>query len=213
MERVCENTTSADFRQNKLSNYIPVIRSGDWSDIGGRQYMEDAHVCIPDLAKNFGFPSLNTEVVSFYGVTTTGLPTPFYLFPFFRITQYNADAHNTHTHPYEYTYANPTSMSTSEGPSTDRSRDSRSHHWHLVVDGNVGYHLTHNAGKSRNKSRKRCEHQDLNPVGSVPLDCPTIGLQAHSPFYLFSSLSDKIVSPHMQIYMQSMLLVYSDYIH
>ncbi|XP_066373308.1 probable protein phosphatase 2C 27 [Miscanthus floridulus] len=68
MERVCENTTSADFRQ-KLSNFVPVIRSGDWSDIGGRQYMEDTHVCIPDLAKNFGFPSLDNEVVSFYGVS------------------------------------------------------------------------------------------------------------------------------------------------
>jgi DMSO/TMAO reductase YedYZ molybdopterin-dependent catalytic subunit len=61
----------------------------------------------------------------------------------------------THTHPYEYMYANPTLMS------TDRSRDSQSHHWRLVVDGNVAYHLTHNAGKSW-KSRKRCENQDLN---------------------------------------------------
>ncbi|XP_062228226.1 probable protein phosphatase 2C 54 [Phragmites australis] len=68
MERVCENTIAADFKQNKLSNFVPVIRSGEWSDIGGRQYMEDAHVCIPDLAKNFGFPSLDNEVVSFYGV-------------------------------------------------------------------------------------------------------------------------------------------------
>jgi hypothetical protein len=71
----------------------------------------------------------------------------------------------THTHPYEYTYAKPTPMSTSEGLSTDRSEDSRSHHWHLVVDGNVAFHLTHNTGKSGNKSRKRCEHQDLNPSG------------------------------------------------
>ena len=78
MERVCENTTSADFRQNKLSNFVPVLRSGDWSDIGGRQYMEDAHVCIPDLAKNFGFPSLNSEVVSFYGVITSVVPRPFF---------------------------------------------------------------------------------------------------------------------------------------
>lgn len=70
MERVCENTIAADFKQNKLSNFVPVIRSGEWSDIGGRQYMEDAHVCIPDLAKNFGFPSLDNEVVSFYGVIT-----------------------------------------------------------------------------------------------------------------------------------------------
>jgi hypothetical protein len=39
-------------------------------------------------------------------------------------------------------------MSTSEGLSTGRSGDSRSHHWHLIVDVNVAYHLTHNAGKS-----------------------------------------------------------------
>jgi hypothetical protein len=71
----------------------------------------------------------------------------------------------THTHPYEYTYTNPTPMSTSEGLSTGRFGDSRSHHWRLIVDGNVAYHLMHNTGKSRNKSRKRCEHQDLNPGG------------------------------------------------
>jgi hypothetical protein len=29
-----------------------------------------------------------------------------------------------------------------------RSGASRSHLWHLVVDGNVAYHLTHNTGKS-----------------------------------------------------------------
>jgi hypothetical protein len=54
----------------------------------------------------------------------------------------------THTHLYEYTYANPTLMSTSEGLSTGRSGDSRSHQWRLVVYGNVAYHLTHNTGKS-----------------------------------------------------------------
>jgi hypothetical protein len=53
----------------------------------------------------------------------------------------------THTHPYEFTYTNPTPMSTSEGLSTGRSGDSRSHQWRLIVDGNVAYHLTHNAGK------------------------------------------------------------------
>jgi hypothetical protein len=71
----------------------------------------------------------------------------------------------THTHPYEYTYANPTPMSTFEGLSAGRSGDSRSHHWRLVVDGNIAYHLMHNVGKSQNKSRKMCEHQDLNPGG------------------------------------------------
>jgi hypothetical protein len=54
----------------------------------------------------------------------------------------------THTYPYEYTCANPTPMSTSEGLSTGRSGDSRSHQLCLVVDGNVAYHLTHNTSKS-----------------------------------------------------------------
>jgi hypothetical protein len=54
----------------------------------------------------------------------------------------------THTHPYwlhvckSYPYEHLRRMSTS------KSGDSRSHHWHLVVDGNVTYHLTHNADKS-----------------------------------------------------------------
>jgi hypothetical protein len=72
------------------------------------------------------------------------------------MTQCNAYAHNTHpyeymyanSHPYEYMYANPTPISTSEGLSSGRSGDSRRHLWRLVVDGNVAYHLTHNAGKS-----------------------------------------------------------------
>jgi hypothetical protein len=76
--------------------------------------------------------------------------------------QHRRSQHVTHTHPYEYTYANPTPMSTFEGLSTGRSGDSRSHHWRLIVNGNVAYHLTHNPGKSQNKSRKKCEHQDLN---------------------------------------------------
>jgi hypothetical protein len=50
--------------------------------------------------------------------------------------------------PYEDMKANPTPMSTSDRLSTDISGDSRSHHWFLVVNGNVAYHLMHNAGKS-----------------------------------------------------------------
>uniref|UniRef100_A0A0D9WMI7 protein-serine/threonine phosphatase n=1 Tax=Leersia perrieri TaxID=77586 RepID=A0A0D9WMI7_9ORYZ len=68
MEKICENTTAADFKQNKSGNFILNIRSGDWSDIGGRQYMEDTHVCIADLAKNFGYQSVDNEAISFYGV-------------------------------------------------------------------------------------------------------------------------------------------------
>ncbi|GJV80857.1 probable protein phosphatase 2C 27 [Tanacetum coccineum] len=38
----------------KQSNFVPVLRFGDWSDIGKRSYMEDAHICIPNLAEKFG---------------------------------------------------------------------------------------------------------------------------------------------------------------
>jgi hypothetical protein len=58
-------------------------------------------------------------------------------------------------HPYDYMYANPTLMRTFGGLSSDSSGDSRSHHWRHVVDGNVAYPLTHNAGKSRIKSMKK----------------------------------------------------------
>ncbi|CAM0943397.1 unnamed protein product [Alopecurus aequalis] len=76
MERVCENTVTLDFKQAKMvaaigeswHNFVPAIRSGDWSDIGGRAYMEDAHVCIPNLAKNFGYKAADDEIISFYGV-------------------------------------------------------------------------------------------------------------------------------------------------
>ena len=73
MERVCENTLSVEFKQTKLNNFVPFIRSGEWSDIGSRDYMEDAHVCISDLAKNFGYNSVDDEVISFYGVITCSL--------------------------------------------------------------------------------------------------------------------------------------------
>ncbi|XP_065849332.1 probable protein phosphatase 2C 27 [Euphorbia lathyris] len=55
-------------KQILLSNFMPVLRSGEWSDIGGRPYMEDTHVCITDLAKKFGYDLLRDESVAFYGV-------------------------------------------------------------------------------------------------------------------------------------------------
>jgi hypothetical protein len=87
-----------------------------------------------------------------------------------------------HTLPYEYMYANSTLMSTSKGRGTDRYWDSRSHHWHwrLVVDVNVAYHLTHNAEKSQNKSKKGASTGIWTLVGSVSPDRPTIGLRAQS---------------------------------
>jgi len=41
-------------RESVATDFMPVLRSGFWSDIGGRENMEDAHVCIADLAKTYG---------------------------------------------------------------------------------------------------------------------------------------------------------------
>lgn len=66
MEKVSEDTVITEFKQ--ITSFEPIIRSGEWSDIGGRRYMEDTHVCISDLAKNYGY-NLIEETISFYGVT------------------------------------------------------------------------------------------------------------------------------------------------
>jgi hypothetical protein len=76
-------------------------------------------------------------------------------------------------------------MSASEGLSTDTPLAPRRRREHR---------LPLNAGKSRNKSRKRCEHQDSTLVGSVPRDRPTIGLQAQSLFdkYFYNNKRSKL---------------------
>ncbi|XP_077238011.1 putative protein phosphatase 2C 54 [Tasmannia lanceolata] len=68
LESICENTAVIDCSQNQSLSFVPIIRSGEWSDIGSRQCMEDTHVCISDLAKKFGYHFLDGEAVSFYGV-------------------------------------------------------------------------------------------------------------------------------------------------
>lgn len=68
LEKICEDTVVADKKQNLLSEFIPSLRSGEWSDIGHRSYMEDTHICIADLAKKFGYP-FGKEAISFYGVS------------------------------------------------------------------------------------------------------------------------------------------------
>ncbi|URE18022.1 hypothetical protein MUK42_12258 [Musa troglodytarum] len=68
MERICENSTAMNCSLKESVDFVPVIRSGEWSDIGGRDRMEDTHVCISDLAKKFGYHSTDGSVISFYGV-------------------------------------------------------------------------------------------------------------------------------------------------
>ncbi|KAL7137829.1 hypothetical protein ABFS83_10G120000 [Erythranthe nasuta] len=69
LESICEDSTISDRKQMMSNNnFVPTLRSGEWSDIGGRLHMEDTHVCIPDLAMNFGSSVCGDEAVSFYGV-------------------------------------------------------------------------------------------------------------------------------------------------
>ncbi|KOM32943.1 hypothetical protein LR48_Vigan01g249900 [Vigna angularis] len=67
LESICEDTETVDKKQN-LMNFVPTLRSGEWSDIGERPSMEDTHICIGDLAKKFGNNELSEEAISFYGV-------------------------------------------------------------------------------------------------------------------------------------------------
>ncbi|XP_068309996.1 probable protein phosphatase 2C 27 [Pyrus communis] len=67
LESIGEDTVVAD-RKQSLFNFVPALRSGEWSDIGGRTHMEDTHLCIGDLAKKFGYNPLSEEAISFYGV-------------------------------------------------------------------------------------------------------------------------------------------------
>lgn len=69
LESISEDTAVAsDEERNASPDFLPILRSGEWADIGGRDYMEDTHVCIVDLAKKFGCSIVGDEAVSFYGV-------------------------------------------------------------------------------------------------------------------------------------------------
>ncbi|CAI0629548.1 unnamed protein product [Linum tenue] len=66
LESISEDRVSTERR---TTNFVPALRSGEWSDIGGRSEMEDTYVCISDLAKKFGYDDLLTqETISLYGV-------------------------------------------------------------------------------------------------------------------------------------------------
>ncbi|GMI81175.1 DNA-binding protein phosphatase 1 [Hibiscus trionum] len=68
LESISEDAVATERKLDLLTSFIPTLRSGEWSHIGGRPYMEDTHICIADLAKNFGCNLMSEEAVSFYGV-------------------------------------------------------------------------------------------------------------------------------------------------
>lgn len=50
------------------TEYIPVMRSGGWADIGSRRTMEDVYICCDNFMQDFGFESIEQGPSAFYGV-------------------------------------------------------------------------------------------------------------------------------------------------
>ncbi|KAG9459393.1 hypothetical protein H6P81_003901 [Aristolochia fimbriata] len=67
------NTTDASTeigteRETFETEFVPVLRSGGWADIGFRQSMEDRYVCFDNFTHNYGIENLDEEPNAFYGV-------------------------------------------------------------------------------------------------------------------------------------------------
>ncbi|KAL0393995.1 UNVERIFIED_CONTAM: putative protein phosphatase 2C 22 [Sesamum latifolium] len=50
------------------AEYMPLLRSGAWADIGSRSNMEDVYVCADNLMHDYGLNTLNERPSAFYGV-------------------------------------------------------------------------------------------------------------------------------------------------
>lgn len=48
--------------------HFPTIRSGSFATVGGRPYMEDAHLCIDDLSKHMAAAATVPLPIALYGV-------------------------------------------------------------------------------------------------------------------------------------------------
>ena len=50
------------------SEFIPIVRSGAWTDIGFRSRMEDVYVCVDDFMHHYGLQHTSDGPNAFYGV-------------------------------------------------------------------------------------------------------------------------------------------------
>ncbi|ONK59462.1 uncharacterized protein A4U43_C08F6670 [Asparagus officinalis] len=55
-------------RESCDSDFLPIVRSGGWADIGFRRSMEDVYVCYDNLMHEFGLKKLEEGPNAFYGV-------------------------------------------------------------------------------------------------------------------------------------------------
>lgn len=54
--------------ENCKSEFIPIVRSGAWTDIGFRQTMEDVYVCVDNFIHEYGLKNFTGGPNAFYGV-------------------------------------------------------------------------------------------------------------------------------------------------
>lgn len=50
------------------AEFVPILRSGAWSDIGSRSAMEDVLVCADNFVHDYGLRNDNPVSSAFYGV-------------------------------------------------------------------------------------------------------------------------------------------------
>lgn len=50
------------------SEFLPIVRSGAWTDIGYRSNMEDVYVCLDDFMHHYGLQHSGEGPNAFYGV-------------------------------------------------------------------------------------------------------------------------------------------------
>ncbi|XP_058223376.1 probable protein phosphatase 2C 22 isoform X2 [Rhododendron vialii] len=54
--------------EDRATDYVPILRSGAWGDIGFRSSMEDAYVCVDDFIHDYGLKNVSDGPNAFYGV-------------------------------------------------------------------------------------------------------------------------------------------------
>lgn len=55
-------------REDCEMEFIPIVRSGGWADIGIRQSMEDVYVCFDNFKRDYGVKNVGEGPNAFYGV-------------------------------------------------------------------------------------------------------------------------------------------------
>ncbi|GAV68070.1 PP2C domain-containing protein, partial [Cephalotus follicularis] len=54
--------------ENHVSDFIPILRSGAWADIGSRTNMEDVYLCVDDIICDYSLRNFADGPSAFYGV-------------------------------------------------------------------------------------------------------------------------------------------------